>query len=142
MRRWIASSCRVPNQAHMRAPYGHSILFSCSADAFREIIDGSPDATRRTYALNQGDAGVLVSLDRLPAGAASATGYLALDNYAVTTSGWTGEDFQRQGVGRAVVLRAIEEMKARGVTTFHVDCKRNTLGSINAADSQSVQVDG
>jgi ribosomal protein S18 acetylase RimI-like enzyme len=80
--------------------------------------------------------------------------YMALDNYAVTTSGWTADGrliawtsvvsdhvrhaflldvmvhpaFQKQGVGRAVVLRAIEEMKARGVTTFHVDCKPEHSG--------------
>src|SRR5262245_44824267 len=39
---------------------------------FNELIDGSPDPSRRTYMLNQGDAGFLVSLDRLPAAAASA----------------------------------------------------------------------
>ena len=39
---------------------------------FNELIDGSPDPRRRTYMLNQGDAGFLVSLDRLPAAAASA----------------------------------------------------------------------
>jgi hypothetical protein len=33
---------------------------------FNELIDGSPDPRRRTYMLNQGDAGFLVSLDRLP----------------------------------------------------------------------------
>jgi predicted N-acetyltransferase YhbS len=31
-------------------------------------------------------------------------------------------DCQRQGIGRAVVLRAIQEMRERGVTAFHVDC--------------------
>ena len=36
-----------------------------------EIVDGSPDATRRTYVLNQGDVGLIVSLDRLSAAAAS-----------------------------------------------------------------------
>jgi hypothetical protein len=40
---------------------------------FDELIGGSPDARRRTYVLNQGDAGLLVSLDRLSAAAASAT---------------------------------------------------------------------
>jgi hypothetical protein len=40
---------------------------------FSELTDGSPDATRRTYVVNQGDAGLLVSLDRLSAAAASAT---------------------------------------------------------------------
>lgn len=40
---------------------------------FREIVGGSPDASRRTYVLNQGDAGLLASLDLLTASAASAT---------------------------------------------------------------------
>jgi hypothetical protein len=40
---------------------------------FNELISGSPDSSRRTYVLNQGDAGLLVSLDRLSAAAASAT---------------------------------------------------------------------
>src|SRR6188508_2896762 len=39
---------------------------------FHELIDGSPDPSCRTYMLNQGDAGFLVSLDRLSAAAASA----------------------------------------------------------------------
>jgi hypothetical protein len=40
---------------------------------FQELVGGSPDADRRTYVLNQGDAGLLASLDRLSATAASAT---------------------------------------------------------------------
>lgn len=40
---------------------------------FNELINGSPDASQRTYVLNQGDAGLLASLDRLSAAAASAT---------------------------------------------------------------------
>ena len=40
---------------------------------FHELISGSPDSRRRTYVLNQGDAGLLASLDRLSAAAASAT---------------------------------------------------------------------
>jgi hypothetical protein len=39
----------------------------------RELVDGSPDASARTYVLNRGDAGLLASLDRLSAAAASAT---------------------------------------------------------------------
>jgi hypothetical protein len=39
---------------------------------FNELISGSPDLSRRTYVLNQGDAGLLASLDRLSAAAASA----------------------------------------------------------------------
>jgi hypothetical protein len=38
-----------------------------------ELIHGSPDPGARTYVLNQGDAGLLASLDRLSAAAASAT---------------------------------------------------------------------
>ena len=40
---------------------------------FRELVDGSPDSSARTYVLNQGDRGLLASLDRLSASAASAT---------------------------------------------------------------------
>jgi hypothetical protein len=40
---------------------------------FNELMDGSPAPTSRTYVLNQGDGGLLASLDRLSAGAASAT---------------------------------------------------------------------
>lgn len=39
---------------------------------FNELVDGSPDPARRTYVLNQGDTGLLVSLERLSAAAASA----------------------------------------------------------------------
>lgn len=39
----------------------------------RELVDGSPDPSGRTYLLNRGDAGLLASLDRLSAAAASAT---------------------------------------------------------------------
>jgi hypothetical protein len=38
----------------------------------RELVDGSPDPGARTYVLNRGDAGLLASLDRLSATAASA----------------------------------------------------------------------
>ena len=37
-----------------------------------ELVDGSPDPRARTYVLNRGDAGLLASLDRLSAAAASA----------------------------------------------------------------------
>lgn len=39
----------------------------------RELVHGSPDPSARTYMLNRGDEGLLASLDRLPADAASAT---------------------------------------------------------------------
>jgi ribosomal protein S18 acetylase RimI-like enzyme len=80
--------------------------------------------------------------------------YAALDGYALTTSAWTDNgrligwtsivsdnvrhaflldvmvhpDFQRRGIGRAVVLKAIEEMRSRGVTAFHVDCHPERAG--------------
>jgi hypothetical protein len=38
---------------------------------FNELVHGSRDPRDRTYVLNQGDAGLLASLDRLPAAAAS-----------------------------------------------------------------------
>ena len=40
---------------------------------FRELVQGSPDPKARTRVLNQGDLGLLASLDRLSATAASAT---------------------------------------------------------------------
>jgi hypothetical protein len=40
---------------------------------FRELVHGSPDPSTRTYVLNQGDRGLLASLDRLSAAAASET---------------------------------------------------------------------
>ena len=40
---------------------------------FRELVHGSPDPSARTYVLNQGDLGLLASLDRLSAVAASAS---------------------------------------------------------------------
>ena len=40
---------------------------------FRELVEGSPDPSARTYVLNQGDRGLLASLEALPAAAASAT---------------------------------------------------------------------
>jgi hypothetical protein len=40
---------------------------------FRELVHGSPDPSARTYVLNQGDRGLLASLDRLSAAAASET---------------------------------------------------------------------
>ena len=49
------------------APFGSVLL-----TLFHELINGSPDPRQRTYVLNQGDAGLLGSLDRLSAAAASA----------------------------------------------------------------------
>jgi hypothetical protein len=40
---------------------------------FRELVHGSPDPSARTYILNQGDGGLLASLARLSAAAASKT---------------------------------------------------------------------
>ena len=40
---------------------------------FTELVDGSSDPGARTYVLNQGDGGLLASLDRLSAAAASHT---------------------------------------------------------------------
>jgi hypothetical protein len=40
---------------------------------FRELVHGSSDPKARTYVLNQGDSGLLESLDTLSAAAASAT---------------------------------------------------------------------
>lgn len=43
------------------------------ASIFDELVQGSPDASARTHVLNQGDHGLLASLDRLSAAAASDT---------------------------------------------------------------------
>jgi hypothetical protein len=43
------------------------------ATIFRELVHGSADPSARTYVLNQGDLGLLASLDRLSAAAASAS---------------------------------------------------------------------
>jgi hypothetical protein len=43
------------------------------ATLLRELVDGSADPKARTYVLNQGDDGLMASLDRLPAAAASTT---------------------------------------------------------------------
>ena len=48
-------------------------LTTVLAVLLRELVEGSPDPSARTYVLNRGDAGLLASLDRLPASAASAT---------------------------------------------------------------------
>jgi DinB superfamily len=40
---------------------------------FRELVFGSSDPSARTYVVNQGDAGLLASLDRISAAEASAT---------------------------------------------------------------------
>jgi hypothetical protein len=47
----------------------HSVL----ATLLRELVHGAPDPSVRTYLLNRGDHGLLASLDRLTAAAASAT---------------------------------------------------------------------
>ncbi len=80
--------------------------------------------------------------------------YTALDHYALTTSAWENEqrlvgwvsvvsdhvrhaflldvmvhpEHQRQGVGRSLVLLAMDEMRKRGVTAFHVDCANDRAG--------------
>ena len=40
---------------------------------FREVVEGAPDPATRTYMLNRGDPGLLASIERLSAEAASAT---------------------------------------------------------------------
>ena len=48
-------------------------LASILPTVFRELVHGSPDPRARTFVLNQGDGGLLASLDRLSAAAASAS---------------------------------------------------------------------
>ena len=48
-------------------------LFQVMPGIFCELVEGSPDPGARTYVLNQGDSGLLASLDRLSASAASAS---------------------------------------------------------------------
>ena len=50
-----------------------AFLVSVLPALFSELVNGSPDSSQRTYVLNQGDPGLLASLDRLTAAAASAT---------------------------------------------------------------------
>jgi len=77
----------------------------------------------------------------------------ALDGYAVTASAWAADrlvgwtsivsdnvrhaflldvmvhpEFQRRGIGRQVVMRAIDEMRVRGMSAFHVDCQPDKAG--------------
>jgi hypothetical protein len=59
-------------EAHIMRKFGS--LGTLLATLFRELAHGSPDPSARTYILNQGDTGLLASLDRLSAAAASATG--------------------------------------------------------------------
>ena len=48
-------------------------LTAVLATLMGELVRGSPDPSARTYLLNRGDPGLLASLDRLSAAAASAT---------------------------------------------------------------------
>lgn len=50
-----------------------SVLDTAVSALFQELVLGSPDPSARTYVLNQGDQGLLASLDRLSAKAASAS---------------------------------------------------------------------
>jgi hypothetical protein len=50
-----------------------SVLATALSALFQELVLGSPDPGARTYVLNQGDQGLLASLDRLSAKAASAS---------------------------------------------------------------------
>jgi hypothetical protein len=50
-----------------------SVLDTALSALFHELVLGSSDPSARTYVLNQGDQGLLASLDRLSAKAASAT---------------------------------------------------------------------
>jgi hypothetical protein len=51
----------------------HETLADIVPALFHELVHGSQDPKARTYVLNQGDTGLLASLDRLSAEAASAT---------------------------------------------------------------------
>ena len=50
-----------------------SALDTAVSALFQELVLGSPDPGARTYILNQGDQGLLASLDRLSAKAASSS---------------------------------------------------------------------
>ena len=52
---------------------GTSTYAALLSTLFNELVHGSPDTSARTYVLNQGDGGLLASLDRLSAAAASAS---------------------------------------------------------------------
>ena len=48
-------------------------LTTVLSTVLNELVHGSPDPSAGTYVLNRGDLGLLASLERLPAAAASAT---------------------------------------------------------------------
>ena len=50
-----------------------SDLGNLVATLMNELVNGSPDPSARTYIMNRGDIGLLASLDRLSAAAASAS---------------------------------------------------------------------
>src|SRR4051812_868716 len=66
---------RWPVAGYIRVlrPMQTTSLWPVFLTVFNELINGSPDPSSRTYVLNQGDGGLLASLDRLSASAASAT---------------------------------------------------------------------
>lgn len=49
------------------------LLHTVLPTILRELVEGAPDPATRTYVLNRGDAGLLASLGRLSAAAASET---------------------------------------------------------------------
>ena len=57
----------------MKEPVRADLYARVLPTIFRELVDGSPVPSARTYVLNQGDQGLLASLERLSAAAASAT---------------------------------------------------------------------
>ena len=92
----------------------------------------------------------------------------ALDGYSAMASAWTEDgrlvawasmvsdnvrhaflldvmvhpEFQRQGIGRHVVHHAIEAMRDKGVTAFHVDCAPIERDSTRSAGSSCVRAAG
>jgi GNAT superfamily N-acetyltransferase len=94
--------------------------------------------------------------------------YVALDGYSLTISAWTKDGrliawtsvvsdnvrhafpldvmvhpaFQKRGIGRTVVLRAIQEMRTRGVTAFHVDCALDRATFYEKCGSRCVPAGG
>src|SRR5205809_7926335 len=75
---WSDGPCASATQlacafhAHLRSFAMSTVAFAeVLPTIFRELVHGSPDPSARTYVLNQGDRGLLASLDRLSSAAAS-----------------------------------------------------------------------
>lgn len=96
---------------------------------FREVLHGSPDPGARTYVLNQGDPGLLASLDRLSSSDASARhaggasiaahvdhlryGFMLVNRWAYgAPPPWPDQDFTRSWQRNVVTETEWRELRA------------------------------